>query len=160
MHLLMHHDSYRVFLRNIKSPRWFSPTKAQFWLLKPCDFWFVPKLKSPLKGKRIQTIDEIQENITGQLMDIPTKDFAECFEQWTLGELCEVPRCPVWRGLRCHCPMYNVSCILCLLSSSIHVSIIHSTQLDTFWTDLVYWDLCVCACALTDILSWILFHVH
>ena len=31
-----------------------------------------------------------------------------------LGELCEVPRCP-WRGPRCHCPMYNVSCILYLL---------------------------------------------
>ena len=28
-----------------------------------------------------------------------------------LGELCEVPRCPLWRGLRCHCPMYSVFCI-------------------------------------------------
>ena len=32
-----------------------------------------------------------------------------------LGELCEVPRCLLWKGLRCHCPMYNVSCILYLL---------------------------------------------
>ena len=32
------------------------------------------KLKSPLKGKRFQTIDEIQENTIGQLMPIPTKD--------------------------------------------------------------------------------------
>ena len=30
---------------------------------------------------------------------------------WWLRELCEVPRCLLWRGLRCHCPMYNVSCI-------------------------------------------------
>ena len=30
----------------------------------------------------------------------------------TLGELCEVPKCLLWRGLRCHCPMYNVSRIL------------------------------------------------
>ena len=36
--------------------------------LVPCDFWLFPKLKSPLKGKRFQTIDEIQENTTGQLM--------------------------------------------------------------------------------------------
>ena len=29
----------------------------------------------------------------------------------TLGELCEVPRCLLWRGLRCYCPMDSVSCI-------------------------------------------------
>ena len=40
------------------------------------DFWLFPKLKSPLKGKRFQTIDKIQENTMGQLMVIPTKDFA------------------------------------------------------------------------------------
>ena len=36
--------------------------------LAPCNFWLFPKLKSPLKGKSFQTIDEIQENMTGQLM--------------------------------------------------------------------------------------------
>ena len=38
---------------------------------------------------------------------------------WTMGEmpgeLCEVPRCLLWRRLRHYCPMYNVSCILYLL---------------------------------------------
>ena len=38
--------------------------------LVPCDFWIFPKLKSPLKGKRFQTTDEIQDNTTGQLMVI------------------------------------------------------------------------------------------
>ena len=38
------------------------------------DFWLFLKLKSPLKGKRFHTIDEIQENKMGQLMAIPTKD--------------------------------------------------------------------------------------
>ena len=33
--------------------------------LVPCDFWLFPKLKSPLKGKRFQIIDEIQENKQG-----------------------------------------------------------------------------------------------
>ena len=37
--------------------------------LVPYDFWLFPKLKSPLKEKRFQTTDEIQENTTGQLMD-------------------------------------------------------------------------------------------
>ena len=50
---------------------------------------------------------------------------------WWLGELCEVPRW-LWRGLRCHCPMYNVSCILnkCLY--------FYSTWLDTFWAYFTY----------------------
>ena len=65
-----------------------------------CDFWLFPKLKLPLKGKRFQTIDEIQENTTGQLM--------------ATGKLCEVPRCLLWRGLRHPCPTYNVSYILYL----------------------------------------------
>ena len=38
--------------------------------LVPCNFWLFPKLKSPLKGKRFQTVNEIQENTTGQLMAI------------------------------------------------------------------------------------------
>ena len=84
--------------------------------LAPCNFWLFPKLKSPLKGKRLPTMYEIQEHMTGQLMAIPTKDFAVF---WTveemLGELCEVPSCLLLRGLRCHRPMYNVSCILYLL---------------------------------------------
>ena len=45
--------------------------------LAPCDFWFFPKLKTLLKGKRFQTINEIQGNRREQLMEIPTKDFAE-----------------------------------------------------------------------------------
>ena len=52
---------------------------------------------------------------------------------WQLGELCEVPKCLLWRGLRHHCPMYSF-----LVSSSINVSIFHSAWLDTFWTDLIY----------------------
>ena len=31
---------------------------------------------------------------------------------WRLGELCEVSGSLLWRGLRCHCSMYNDSCIL------------------------------------------------
>ena len=38
--------------------------------LVPCHFCFFPKQKSHLKGKGFQTIDEIQENTTGQLMAI------------------------------------------------------------------------------------------
>ena len=30
--------------------------------LAPCNFWLFPKLKSPLKRKRFQTVSKIQEN--------------------------------------------------------------------------------------------------
>ena len=36
--------------------------------LVPCDFWVFLKLKSLLKGKRFQTIDEVHENTMGQFM--------------------------------------------------------------------------------------------
>ena len=68
--------------------------------LVPCDFWLFPKLNSPLKGKKFQTIDEIQESMTGQPM--------------ATGRAVWGPRCLLWRRLRCHCTMYNVSCILYL----------------------------------------------
>ena len=92
--------------------------------LVPCDFWLFPKLKSPLRGKRFQTINEIQENTMRQLM--------------ANGRICEIPRCLLWRGLRYHCSMYNVSCIFYHVSSSTNVSIFYITWVDTFRTDLVY----------------------
>ena len=55
---------------------------------------------------------------------------------WRLGELYEVLRCLHWRGLMCHCPMYNVSCILYLLQQMSLV--FNSTRLDTFWTYLLF----------------------
>ena len=69
--------------------------------LVPCDFWLFPKLKVPLKGKRFQTISEIQENMMEQLM--------------VTGRTVWGPRVPNLKGLRCHRPMYGVSCILSLL---------------------------------------------
>ena len=81
--------------------------------LVPCSFFLaLTKTKITLERKRFQTINEFQENMMGKLTATPKKDFARF---WTveemLGELCEVPRCLLWRGLRCHCPMHNVSCI-------------------------------------------------
>ena len=69
--------------------------------LATCDFWFFAKLKSPLKGNRFQTIDEIQETTMGQLI--------------VIGRTMWVPKVPTLKGPRRHCPMYNVSCILYLL---------------------------------------------
>ena len=74
MHPLMHRVSYaELFGETSNHLAPYGPD------LVPCDFWLFPKLKSPLKGKRFQTIDEIQENTMGQLVVIETKDFADIF---------------------------------------------------------------------------------
>ena len=67
--------------------------------LVPCDFWLFPKLKSPLKVKRFQTISEIQENTMGQLMVI---------ERTMWG-----PKVPALKGTEAS--LSFVQCFLCLL---------------------------------------------
>ena len=48
------------------------PTTGGHPDLAPCDLWLFPKLKSPLKGKTFQIVNEIQENSMGQLMAVGT----------------------------------------------------------------------------------------
>ena len=84
--------------------------------LAPCDFWLFWKLKSPLKGKRFQTIDEIQENRTGHLM--------------ATGRTVWGPKVPTLKGTEES--LSYVQCLLYLTSSSINVSIFHIMWLDTF----------------------------
>ena len=50
--------------------------------LAPADFFLVPKLKITLKGRRFQTIKEIQENATIELRAITSSAFQEAFQKW------------------------------------------------------------------------------
>jgi transposase len=50
--------------------------------LAPADFFLFPKLKTTLKGRRFQTIEEIQENATRELRAITESAFQEAFQQW------------------------------------------------------------------------------
>ena len=109
-----------VFWQNVKTHRWPSPSYSPY--LMPCNFWLFPKLKSPLKGKRFQTIDEIQENKTGQLM--------------VIGRIVWGPKVPTLKGTEVS--LSYVWYFLYFVSSSIDVSIFHITWLDIFWTDLIY----------------------
>ena len=119
-HLLVHHVSCGAFCWNIKSPRLLSPPTAQ--ILYPETSDFSPKLKSPLRGKRFQTFDEIQENTMGQLMVTERT-------VWS-------PKVLTLKGTEAS--LSCVQCVLCLVSPSINVSIFHITWLDTFWTDLLF----------------------
>ena len=57
---------------------------------------------------------------------------------WWLGELCEVPRCRLWRGLRHHCPTYNVSCIF------FNKCLYFSYYMDGYFLDRSWVFVCVC----------------
>jgi hypothetical protein len=49
--------------------------------LSPSRFFLFPKLKPTLKGRRFQTIEEIQENATQKLRVITGSAFQEAFQQ-------------------------------------------------------------------------------
>jgi hypothetical protein len=68
-----------MFWQNITSPKSASPYSPD---LAPCDFWLFSKLKMPLKERRFQTANAINENATRQLMAIPKKEFSDSFEKW------------------------------------------------------------------------------
>ena len=88
--------------------------------LMPCNSWFFPKLKSPLKEKRFQTVDD-----SGKYNGAANGDWENCMRS----------QVPTLKGTEA--PLSYVQCFLYLISSSINVSIFHITWLDTFWTDLV-----------------------
>jgi hypothetical protein len=46
------------------------------------DFFFLPKLKSTLKGQRFQTIQEITENSQTELCMTPKEAYQDCFQKW------------------------------------------------------------------------------
>ena len=89
------------------------PRLGTLWLLA------FPKTKITLKGKRFQTIYEVQENTTGQLMAI--------------GRTVWSSKMTTLKGTEMS--LSYIQWFLYLVSSSINVSIFHITWLDTFWTD-------------------------
>ena len=107
LHQAMYHVSCRDFLVKheitlVTQPH-YSPDLA------PCDFWLFPKLRSSLKGKKFQTLDEIQENMMRQLMAI---------ERTVWGS-----KVPPLKGTEAS--LSCVQCFLYLISSSVNVPVFH-----------------------------------
>jgi len=50
--------------------------------LAPCDFWLFPKVKITMKGKRFESIQDIEAATTAQLKTLTKKDFQNCFRKW------------------------------------------------------------------------------
>ena len=89
--------------------------------LVSCNSQLFLKSKPPLKEKRFQTTNDIQKYTMGHLM--------------ATGRLGDPKVCTLKET---EASLSYVQCFLYLISSSINVSIFHSTWLDTFWTDPAY----------------------
>ncbi|PNF43640.1 hypothetical protein B7P43_G00693 [Cryptotermes secundus] len=50
--------------------------------LTPCDFLLFPKMKIKLKGRRFDTVEEIQAETQTVLNTLTKKDFQDAFEKW------------------------------------------------------------------------------
>ena len=50
--------------------------------LAPCDFFRLPKMKLKLKGRRFDTIEEIQAETQKVLDTLTEKDFQKAFQKW------------------------------------------------------------------------------
>ena len=103
----LHHILCRDFWWNIKSPRWLSPSTAQIWC--PVTSGFSQNSNHLWKGRNFRPSVRLRKIQQG------------C---WLQLELCEVPKCLLWRGLRHHCLMYNVSCIF--FNKCLYFLILHS----------------------------------
>ena len=67
--------------------------------IAPADFFLFPKLKTTLKGRRFQTIEESQENVIRELRDITESVFQVAFQQWKkLWERCIASRGDYFEG--------------------------------------------------------------
>ena len=85
---MLHHDNapahasllFREFLMKhemiVVPPPPYSPDLA------PADFFLFPKLISSLKGRRFQTVEEIEENSIRDLRAIPQNTFQDAFHNW------------------------------------------------------------------------------
>ena len=50
--------------------------------LAPCDFWLFPRIKMTVKGKRFESIQDIEAATTAQLKTLTKEDFQNCFRKW------------------------------------------------------------------------------
>ena len=87
------HGSPRNSHQNCPNSNAYSPDLA------PCDFFLLPKLNRPIKGRSYSTIEKIKAASKKELNKIPRNDFVEGFEVWkTLAQVYNIWWELLWRG--------------------------------------------------------------
>ena len=112
-HWLLHQISCRVFDETSNHPGDLAPLQLRFGALSLLAF---PKTKIIFEREEIPGHQWNSAKCDRAADGNSNKGFCRVF--WTVEEalrgLCEFPRCLLWRVLRCHRPIYNVTCILYL----------------------------------------------
>ena len=62
--------------------------------LAPCDFFLFPKIKSALKGTRVESEDAVKAKATQLLNGLTQDDLQHYFQQWKI----RLERCRDWGG--------------------------------------------------------------
>ena len=52
--------------------------------MAPADFFLFKKLKLPLRDTRLESIENIKENLRQELKSIPENTFKKCFDDWII----------------------------------------------------------------------------
>lgn len=52
--------------------------------LATCDFYLFPKVKSALKGTKIESVEAVKEKAARVLKELTEENFHHCFEQWKI----------------------------------------------------------------------------
>ncbi len=73
-------DETMEFLRQVRMKK--GPHPAYSPDLAPCDFFLFSTLKRTLRGRRFDTLDDLQEVVTETLESIPKQAFVDCFDKW------------------------------------------------------------------------------
>ena len=85
---MLHHDNapahVPLLIREIltKNETNVTPQPPYSRDLAPADFFFFPKLKSSLKGRQFQTVEEIEESSIRDLRAIPQNTFQDALQNW------------------------------------------------------------------------------
>jgi len=85
---ILHHDKapchtsllVRQFMSNKNITVCPHPPYSQH--LATCDFWLFPKVKMTMKGKRLESIQDIEAATTAQLKTLTKKEFQNCYRKW------------------------------------------------------------------------------
>jgi len=84
--LIVHHDNAPAH-RSFKVSQFLAKNSMTVvphppYDLAPCDFFLFPTLKLRMKGRRSDTIEDIQEESQRVLDTVPKRDFQGCFQAW------------------------------------------------------------------------------
>jgi hypothetical protein len=75
---LLNHSFLTKYRTSVASHPLYSPD------LVPADLFLIPKLKTTLKGRGFQIIDEIKENALREIRTITKDAFQEEFQHWKI----------------------------------------------------------------------------